>query len=434
MIEKPPQSKELTTDITIQNMVDIDMAGVLKKIQDNYLYWDKVKYQKSKLSATDLWFAVKLHRRLKSNILTFGKYQFSYIVTDFMQQTLHHFDLNIGGSLTSNIGIAETDKNKFIISSLIEESISSSQIEGAVTTRKKAKEMLQKERKPINKSEQMIMNNYITMRKIVQIKDKDLSEELLLNIHKLITNSTLDNKNEEGKFRESNEIHVVNSVTGEIAHTPPDYTELKKLIKDLCTFFNKENATFIHPIVKASIIHFLIGWIHPFVDGNGRTARALFYWYMLKKGYWLTEFLSISRIIKDSKKQYENAFIYTELDNNDMGYFISYQLKTMQKAFESLKAYINLKQKEVFQSARFLKIPNVNERMAQILKLLYDDGDRILDSKFIENRFKISNFTARSDLKTLVQLGFLESVQVNKKKHNYIKSKQFEKQLRKHNV
>ena len=64
---------------------------------------------------------------------------------------------------------------------------------------------------------------------------------------------------------------------------------------------------FIHPVIKAIIIHFVISFLHPFVDGNGRTVRSFFYWYMLKKGYALTEFLSISRIIYANKVKYEKA-------------------------------------------------------------------------------------------------------------------------------
>jgi Fic family protein len=165
--------------------------------------------------------------------------------------------------------------------------------------------------------------------------------------------------------------------------------------------------------------------LHPFTDGNGRTARALFYWYMLKKGYWLTEYLSISKIIQDTKNQYEKSYLYTESDDNDLSYFITYHIKTMEKAYEALKEYINRKQKEVFQAAKFMKIPEINERTAQILKLLNDDSDRILNTKEVETRFNISNFTARSDLKTLVRLGFLDVIQVNKKKRNYIKSESF---------
>jgi Fic family protein len=178
----------------------------------------------------------------------------------------------------------------------------------------------------------------------------------------------------------------------------------------------------------------MIGWIHPFTDGNGRTARALFYWYMLKNGYWLTEYLSISRIIKGSKTQYEKAYLYTESDDNDMTYFIHYHLKTMEKAFAALKEYINKKQREVVQAARFLKIPGINDRTAQLLKILHEDPDRVFNSKEIENRFGISNFTARADLKQMVELGFMDIIQVNKIKQNFIKSAHFDKNIKKYNI
>lgn len=432
MIESPPPYKENKN--TIPLMVELQLNGMLKKIQDDYLYWDRVKYKAEKYKPEELWCAIKLHRLLIGYSVDFGGHKFQFTISDYMQRTLHLFDMHIGGTLGSNVGIAETDKTKFIISSIMEEAISSSQIEGANTTRKQAKEMIQQERKPKNKSELMIMNNFITMKHIVQHKDDKLTLESILYIHKLISNQTLDSVDDEGQLRKGNNVHVVNQIDGEIVHTPPLREELKTLIEDICVFFNSDSKDFIHPIIKGCIIHFMIAWIHPFADGNGRAARALFYWYMLKKGYWLTEYLSISRIIKDTKNQYEKAFLYTESDDNDMSYFITYHVKTMEKAFEALKQYISRKQKEVFQAARFMKIPMVNERMAQVIKIMNDDSDRILSTKEVESRFNISNFTARSDLKILVTLGLLEVIQVNKKKQIFIKAKDFDSALKKYNL
>lgn len=432
MIEKAPQFERNNDSIPL--MLRLQSDGTLQKIQDEYLYWDKLKYKAKNCTPEDLWKAIKFQRYLKSNTISFGTYSFHYIITDYLQRALHLFDLHIGGNLSSNIGIAETDKTKFVISSIIEEAISSSQMEGANTTRKKAKEMIQKEQKPKNKSERMIMNNFITMKHISQYKNDEITLQNILNIHKLISNKTLQNNEDEGRLRDNDEVYVVNHLNSEVVHTPPLRTELEELINDLCLFCNNESETFIHPIIKGCIVHFMIGWIHPFTDGNGRTARAIFYWYMLKKGYWLTEYLSISKIIKDTKVQYEKAYLYTEIDDNDLSYFITYHIKTMEKAFEALKNYINRKQKEVFQAAKFLQIPNVNDRMAQVLKIVHDDSDRVLNTKEIESRFNISNFTARSDLKMLVELGFLEIVQVNKKKQNFIKSKMFDKVLAKHKI
>jgi len=429
MIEQAPKYKEDKNTITL--MVELQMNGLLESIQNEYFYWDKVKYKSKKYNPQKLWTAIKLHRRLRAKKIYFGKHNFSIVVTDFMHHALHKFDMHIGGTLGSNIGIAETDKTKYIISSLIEESISSSQIEGAITTRKKAKEMIQLEKKPKNKSELMVMNNFKTMKYIVQNKDKDLTKENILYVHQLISKGTLNHTNEEGSFRKGDDVNVVDYIKGEVVHTPPQKKDLDQLIDELCLFFNTDtNDFFIHPIIKGCIIHFMIGWIHPFTDGNGRTARALFYWYMLKKGYWLTEYLSISRIIKDTKVQYEKAYLYTECDENDLSYFITYHIKTMEKAYDALKEYINRKQKEVFQAAKFMKIPQINERTAQILKLLVEDAERILNIKEVENRFNVSSFTARSDIKTLVNLKFLDVIQVNKKKQNFIKAANFDKVLK----
>lgn len=431
MLELPPSYHKEQDNIPL--MVKLQMNGVLKSIQDDYLYWDKVKYKAKECTATELWQAVKLSRRLRSNVITFRNYSFSYTITDYMQRALHQFDMHIGCTLSSNIGIAETDKTKFVISSLMEEAISSSQIEGASTTRKKAKEMIQQEKKPRTKSEQMIMNNFITMKHIVQHKNDNISPASILEIHKLISANTLDDANDEGQFR-NNDVHVVNHFNSEVVHILPAKEELPGLIKDLCKFFNSDGTDFIHPIIKGCIIHFMIGWIHPFVDGNGRTARALFYWYMLENGYWLTEYLSISRIIQDTKSQYEKAYLYTDADDKDLSYFITYQIKTMEKAFNALKEYINRKQKEIVQAARFVKIPGVNDRMAQILKVIHDDPDRVLNIKEVEARFNISNFTARTDLKALATLGFVDVIQVNKKKQNFIRSKNFDRVLNKYNI
>ncbi len=422
MVEKAPKIE--MSDQIIQLMVQLQSKGEIQKIQDEYLYWDKIKYKAKECTAEELWSAVKSFRFLGKKDVNFHSQKFHYVFTDYIQKSIHQFDMYIGGTLGSNIGI--TDNPKFIISSIMEEAISSSQMEGANTTRKKAKEMIQQEKKPKNKSEQMIMNNFITMKYIVEYKNEDLTSDSLLYIHNLITNSTLEDSKDEGTFRNNDDVYVINHSNSEIVHTPPPHAELKDFINDLCNFFNSDTEEFTHPIIKACILHFMIGWIHPFIDGNGRTARAIFYWYMLKKGYWLTEYLSISRIIIDSKSQYEKAYLYSEIDENDLTYFITYHMKTMEKALEALKEYIKHKQKEVFQAAKFIKIAGVNDRMAQIIKLIHEDANRILNTKEIESRFKVSNFTARSDLKSLVELGFLEIIQVNKQKQNFIRSSKYE--------
>jgi len=431
-IEKAPISKENRSsaiDKGISLIVRRDIKELLNSINDEYLYWDKIKYKKipEDINHEDLWSAIKISRSLHSKTVQFGSYEFNYNITDATQLILHNFDLNIGGQLGSIGLIPEDDKKQYLISSIMEEAIASSQIEGAVTTRKEAKEMLRKNKKPRTKSEQMILNNYFTIKHILDIQNQALTIEILLEVHRLISNQTLDEGSDEGKFRETNDVKVVDAIDGEIVHVPPSYEEIPVLMKDLCNFFNHDdNTQFIHPIIKGCIIHFMIGFIHPFVDGNGRTARALFYWYLLSKGYWLTEYLSISRLIVRTKTQYARAYIYSEQDDNDLTYFIKYKLKTMTLAYDSLRRYMQRKISEKKKLVEFQKLKGVNERQAQIIKWIYEEGDLLLYTKEVETRLNISNQTARVDLNGLVKLGYLEEIDVNKKQKAFCKSDDFD--------
>ena len=399
------------------------------KIESEYLHWDKVKYLGFKKNDINLWKEIKLIRKLISKkfvLNTKHPISLEYGVNDFLQQKLHYLDFNFGAGLQKEQLLSDLDKHQYLSNALMEESIFSSMIEGATTTRVKAKDMLRKGKKPNNKSEQMILNNYKTIQYISENKNEEITIHKLFEIHKLVTENTLEEEN-CGVFRNTNEVLVMNQITGEIVHTPPSFKKLEELMQSFCDFFNNNpKEEFIHPIVKASILHFLIGYIHPFVDGNGRTARALFYWYLLKNGYWLTEYLSISRVILKTKTQYEKAYIYSEIDEMNVSYFIHYQVKVLTQAFEDLKDYLFKKKKEENKLNKYLKVSNINERQAQILYWIEEDANRYFSVKEIENIFSVTNQTARTDIEELVDQDFLKKVSINKKSFNYWKGEKFD--------
>ena len=170
--------------------------------------------------------------------------------------------------------------------------------------------------------------------------------------------------------------------------------------------------------------------MHPFVDGNGRTARALFYWYMLKSGYWLTEYLSISRVIAKSKKSYENAYLYTEADEKDMGYFIAYNLRVLELAFKELQTYIKRKLDQKHQASVFYKLDNINERQADILRLINDNPKILFTVKELQNRFSITHTTAKNDIDGLVERKLVDEISLNKVKKGYVKGELFDKTVK----
>lgn len=427
MIENPPKNTKSSSQNIIDILIDPQNQEQFQKIEKDYLYWDKAKYYKPKnTDDADFWNAIKISRI--GELISFGKRLFKFKITTHMQKFLHEFDMNFGGTLLTSDTISEKKKQYYLLSSLMEEAIASSQMEGANTTRKVAKDMLRKQAKPKNIDQQMIVNNYNTIRFLVEQKDKNFSPELLLEIHKMISENTLENHEDEGKFRTSDNIVVMDSLKGEIAHTPPSYTEINTYIDDLCNFVNNDEK-YIHPIVKAIIIHFIISYLHPFVDGNGRTARSLFYWYMLKKGYWLTEFLSISRIIYRSKNRYEKAFLYVENDELDLGYFINYNLNVLQQSFNELKIYLNKKTNEEKSLLDFKFIKGINERQAQIIKMCIEKPSTIFIAKELETTFNVSVKTIRNDLIGLVQLGILDSLAINQRLTGYTRVQNLEEKL-----
>jgi Fic family protein len=272
-----------------------------------------------------------------------------------------------------------------------------------------AKEMIRTGRPPRDTSEQMILNNYVTMQRISELKQQELSPEEVLSLHRLVTDKTLDDASAAGRLRRPNEMRVVGDKYGEVFHEPPPALELPARIRAMCEFANGRTPEFfVHPVVRAIILHFWLAYDHPFVDGNGRTARALFYWAMLHSGYWLFEFISISNILRRAPVEYARSFLFTETDDNDLTYFIVAQTKVMRRAIEELHHYIARKTNEVREVEEHLRALNLfNHRQADLIRHALKHP---LQEYSIVSHQKSQNVvyqTARTDLLNLKARGVL---------------------------
>ena len=259
MIEQPPVIHDEALAKAIDLLFNHDFQALADEANENYWFWSEAKYKKrpSNVSAEELWAMIKLSR-MAIRIFEWKSYGINVTMTNKMQRLCHEFDMNFGGSWGNNSLIPNEDKEQYLISSLMEEAISSSQMEGASTTRKVAKDMLRKQISPRSRSEQMIANNYASIQFITSHKTDDLTPELLLHIHQLMTNKTLEKTEDEGCFRTNDDVVVENSITHEVVHTPPSYKDIPTFVEELCRFANNDDKNiFIHPIIKAIIIHFL---------------------------------------------------------------------------------------------------------------------------------------------------------------------------------
>ena len=416
----------------LQDIIEKSGDGVFKLLDDkavnefigkcnrDYVHWDKLRYQKipNGKNPEHIWAIIKMIRQQQYKTLDFNSWLFKYIISNDALNKLHLMDKGVADNLEIGLESVSTgERRRYIISALMEEAIASSQIEGAATTRKIAKEILRLRKKPKNYSEQMIINGYETIQKITKIKDKTLTPEMIVELQNNITKNTLKNKDDEGRFRNNNEIVVADPLNRDrIYHVPPDYKKINDLMDEFCEFANNDDGEFIHPVIKGIILHFLIGYIHPFNDGNGRTARTIFYWYVLSRGYWLFEYMSVSRIILRSKKKYGLAYLYTETDENDLTYFINYNLNVIGEALHDMEAYINQKQKESSEAISLVQdIGDVNLRQTDILKKIRKNPDKGFVINEIMITYNVAYDTARNDLLHLTELGYLEKIKIKNK-------------------
>jgi len=400
------------------------VEAVRSEADGQYRHWDKLRHitPPANFSREQWWGAIKLVRRaaLKELPLRDANGQpFRYGVTDMISRLLHEIDLGAGGSIGMPEPIANPQtRSQYVMRSLFQEAVTSSQLEGAATTGAVAKEMLRTGRPPRTRGERMILNNYLTMQRIAEWKEKPLDPELVFEMHRMVTDGTLDQPDGAGRLRRADEkITVQDAITGEVFHSPPPANQLPHRLNALCEFANgsvedvgKPEGRFIHPAVRAILMHFWLAYDHPFVDGNGRTARALFYWSMLRQGYWLFEFVSISEILVKAPAKYAKSFLFTETDENDATYFLLYQCEVIRRSIASLHEYIEAKSKELRETDELLGgATELNYRQQALMAhALRKPGARYTIEGHRRSHAIVYE-TARNDLLALARLELLET-------------------------
>ncbi len=392
------------------------MAATRGLVNGKYYHWDKLRHltPPAGWTGTQWWTALGSSRRAGSQFVnTFHDklgQPFRFVQVEPVQRALHEIDSSARGRIQAPEPIVnEQTRNRYIVSSLIEEAVTSSQLEGATTTRRVARQMIRTGRKPRDRSERMILNNYITMQRIRALRDSDLTPALICELHAIVTKGTLDTGDAAGRFRTSDEHINIGDNYGNVYHVPPPASELAKRVQRMCDFANGGGEGFVHPVLRAIIVHFWLAYDHPFVDGNGRTARALFYWCMLKNDYWMFEFVSISRRILESPVQYARAYLLTETDHGDLTYFILYHLKVIDLSIKELHAYIVRKTNEVRASvAQLAGMRALNSRQKALVTHALKSPGAEYTIKSHQNSHDVTYQTARTDLLGLNERGLLE--------------------------
>lgn len=391
-----------------------------------YLHWDDFRFKigQEGIPADEAWISLKIARNAASQKLDIKDTKgltFSFAEPPKLKEMLRHLDMNAGGALASDQQALTTGEGRlYLTQSLAEEPFASSLIEGAATTRQIAKKLIFEGRSPRTKDELMVLNNYRALEFVKQRKDEPLTIDTILELHKLVTDGTMDDHRDSGRVRSSDDVQVVDDSSGEILHQPPPHQELNERLEKLVSFANASNhaGQWIHPLVRAFIIHFMLSYEHPFVDGNGRVARALFYWAALREGYWLIEYVSISSIIAESKIQYGKSFLHVETDDADLTYFLMYHAKILETSISRLISYVGRRKDELtaFESrlSDRSQRDGFNHRQSWVLNEMARGRMTRINISSHADRQRVAYLTARSDLESLTKDGLLRKSKIGR--------------------
>lgn len=423
MIKSPPKLVLNPFKVVIEQHTE--MAGTYLELshaldsKGRYLHFDKFRFRlPANVDPALAWSIVKGARaRQLMPALPLGEppLMCTFLYTPAMHIAVSACDQNTTTAalewMCSKIG--EGKHLQYLLNDLIEdEAISSSQLEGAATTTRAAKQLLKKKPGPRTPDEKMIIGNFKMMQHAWECRDKELSLELITELHQFGVEGIDDDRYHPGEFRNDDNI-VVEDGKGDIVHQPPPAETLESRLRAIADWVNTNHSdvssqSFIHPLVKAITLHFTIGYEHPFHDGNGRVARSLFYWYMFKKGFGAFRYIAISTLLKLAPIQYGKSYLYTETDNMDLTYFIDYQCRVITRAIGQFKKTYDATVKAMDEFNTFLYSSGLYGKLSEKQRIVFNVAKSGVAKEFtvtnVKENLGCAYNTAATVLNGLVEL------------------------------
>ena len=440
-VPETPPDISLLLDRTSPRRLNRIIRGTSMLVAGRYLHWDGMRHREPPqgLSHEEWWLGTRLSRLSAREIMPFSTRQgrpFSIVHAAPVRAGLHEIDRKLGmsGPRSEVRDLVEGHGRKHLLAnSLVEEAIRSSQLEGASTTRRVAREMIRRGRQPQTHGERMIVNNHHAMERVGELARRDLATADIFELHRILVDGAQDS-GMAGRFRRaSDEIVVALFRSHETAHVPPDAAELPARMDQLVAFANGETpGHWVHPVIRATLLHFIIGYDHPFADGNGRVARSLFYWSMVRQGYSLARYLAVSGILLNAPAKYARAYLHTETDGADLTYFVDYHIGVIIRSIDALSAYVDRKLSDIQAiEDRLRHSPDLNHRQIQLLgHALRHPGFRYTVKSHGTSHGITAN-TARADLVKLADAGLLAATKRGRRQE-FIATRDLEAVLKDH--
>ena len=343
--------------------------------------------------------------------------KFWYFPSDSINKKIHFVE-SLGNKLHHKIEAHSSLQKGFLANAKIEEAITSAIYEGANSTRAKAKAFIASRNRAKNKDELMLVNNYLAMRWIKKHSTEPVSNQLILKVHRLVSRNTLrgDDANFCGKFRDG-PVYV-----GE--HEGICHTKIEETLNEVIETINN-HPRFLHGLIKGILLHYFIAYIHPFFDGNGRTARTLFYFKMIKNDLKFVELLAISANLKEHGKRYEKSFELVKEYEWDMTFFIDFCLDSLVVALEKAERKVN----SLIRFSEFKDFMGVNSNQVLLLQRMALNKHREITIAEYAGDLGKSREIARRELKDLLKKGLLREKKRGKKFIYFVESKRIKELL-----
>lgn len=282
---------------------------------------------------------------------------------------------------------------------VLDEAVCSSIIEGAFTSKKEAAVFIRGNRDPKNKSEQMVRNNYDALTYVLEHLEGPITEETILRIAEIVTRSAAE---VQVTGYRPDQVYV-SGQNGPV-YTPPEAAKVPGMMRKLIDFIQ---CSELHPVLKACIAHFYFVYIHPFGDGNGRTARALSLMMLLQSGYDFFRYFSISDIVAKERGKYYRAMQNVENSDNDMTYFIDCYSDMLARTIRRMEDHLfhHVLADQIV--SRLSNEGKLNERQLRGVKWLMETGQSGITVEAWKKKYKVATETARRDLLLLCEYGVL---------------------------
>ena len=295
---------------------------------------------------------------------------------------------------------------------LIIESHYSTHIEGTQLTLSQAQQILSgKSVKGIKRDDRQELINYKAamnfVSKYLGIKS-EITEDLIKQIHSLLVKDVRGGTLEPGKYRKFQN-YIINSLTKEVIYTPPPYTNVPKLMNEFVEWLNNDSN--ISPVLVAGIGQFQFVDIHPFLDGNGRTARVLCSLILYQNGYDFKRLFSLSEDYDVNRNKYYDAIQSVREQNDDMTQWLEYFTEGLMSQLSEVKQKGEKAIKKDIISQNAEKF-NLNNRQQEILHYFFDVNSASVEE--IKQKFNFVRRTIQRDLSKLVDLELIKVISKNK--------------------